>query len=127
MNSASLAGSVILVCEYEPLIALDIANAFTTAGARVVTAPSLRDAIIAVEDGALSAAILDHALGDGDGSQLCERLKQRNIPFMFYTGFGHLDGAYADVVHVSKPASSEVLVSTVVGLLQRRSVLHLKL
>ena len=115
MSSASLAGRVILVCEDEPLIAIDIANAFTDAGARVLTARSLRQAIIAVEDGALSAAILDHALGDGDGSQLCERLKQRNIPFMFYTGFGHLNGAFADVVHVSKPSSSEELVTTVVG------------
>src|SRR5687767_7013897 len=32
--------------------------------ARVVTARSLRDALVSVEDGALSAAILDHALSD---------------------------------------------------------------
>ena len=127
MNSASLAGRLILVCEDEPLIAIDIGNAFTNAGARVATARSLRDALIAVEDGALSAVILDHALGDGDSLQLCERLKERNVPFVLHSGFSNLDGAYGDAVHVPKPASSDVLVTTVVGLLQHRPTPHLKL
>jgi DNA-binding response OmpR family regulator len=127
MNSTSLAGRLILVCEDQPLVALDIANAFTEVGARVVTARSLRDALIAVEDGTLSAAILDHALGDGDSSQLGDRLRERNIPFVVYSGFSNLDGAYGDAVHVPKPASSDVLVTTVVGLLQRRPTLHLKM
>ena len=82
MESASLAGRLILICEDEPLIALDIANAFTNEGARVKTARSLRDALVAVEDGALSAAILDHALSDGDSSHLRQRLTERNIPFV---------------------------------------------
>ena len=127
MDRASLAGCLILICEDEPLIALDIANAFSDAGARVATARTLRDALIAVEDGALSAVILDHALGDGDSSQLCERLKERNVPFVLYSGFSNLDGAYGDAVHVPKPASSDVLVTTVVGLLHRRPTLHLKM
>ena len=127
MNSASLAGRLILICEDEPLIALDIANAFTNEGARVKTARSLRDALVAVEDGTLSAAILDHALSDGDSSQLRERLTERKIPFVLYSGFSHLDGASSDSVHVSKPATPAILVATVVGLLQRRSTLHLKM
>ena len=70
----------------------------------MLTARSLRDALVAVEDGALSAAILDHALGDGDSSQFCERLKERNIPYVLYSGFSHLDGACGDAVHVqSRP------------------------
>jgi DNA-binding response OmpR family regulator len=128
MNSVSLAGRLILICEDEPLIALAIANAFTAVGARVVTARSQRDALVAAEDGTLSAAILDHALGDGDSSQLCARLKERGIPFVLYSGFRNLDGARrGDAVHVSKPASPEVLVTTVLGLLHRRPTLHLKL
>jgi DNA-binding response OmpR family regulator len=127
MNSASLAGRLILICEDEPLIALAIANAFTAVGARVTTARSQRDALVAAEDGTLSAAILDHALGDGDSSQLCARLKELGIPFVLYSGFRNLDGACGDAVHVSKPASPEVLVTTVLGLLHRRPTLHLKL
>ena len=41
MNSASLAACSILVCEDEPLIALEIADGFTNAGARVLKVRSL--------------------------------------------------------------------------------------
>jgi hypothetical protein len=71
MGSASLAGCSILICEDEPLIALGIADAFTNAGARVLTVRSLADALAAVEDEVPSAAILDHALSDRESSQLC--------------------------------------------------------
>ena len=126
MISASLAGHSILICEDEPLIAIDIANAFTEVGARAVCVRSQRDALVAVEDGALSAAILDHALSDGDSSQVCERLRERNVPFVLYSGFAHLDGACGDAVHVSKPVTPEVLVTTVLGLLHRRPTHHRK-
>jgi DNA-binding response OmpR family regulator len=51
----------ILVAEDEPLIALDITQAFEEAGARVIRARTLNDAVLGVENPALSAAILDHA------------------------------------------------------------------
>jgi DNA-binding response OmpR family regulator len=124
MHSASLAGRSILICEDEPLIAIDIANAFTEVGARAVTVRSLREALIAVEDGTLSAAILDHALGDGDSSQLCTRLKERNIPFVLYSGYSQLDGVCGEAVHVPKPATPALLVTTVEGLLRRRPISH---
>ena len=82
MSSASLAGCLILICEDEPLIALDIANAFSNAGARIVTASSLTQAFIAAEDDPPSAVILDHALSDGESSQFRECLKERNIPYV---------------------------------------------
>jgi hypothetical protein len=44
ISNASLAGCSILICEDESLIALDIANAFTNAGARVLTVRSLAQA-----------------------------------------------------------------------------------
>ena len=53
------------------MIALGIADAFTNAGARVLTVRSLADALIAVEDEVPSAVILDHALSDRESSQLC--------------------------------------------------------
>jgi DNA-binding NtrC family response regulator len=87
MNSASLAGCSILICEDEPLIALDIANTLSNAGARVVTARSLADALVAVANEVPSAVILDHARSDGDSSQLRECLKQRNIPYVLYSGY----------------------------------------
>jgi DNA-binding response OmpR family regulator len=128
MNSTSLAGCSILVCEDEPVIALDIANAFTNAGARVLTARSLADALIAIEAEVPSAVILDHALSDIESSQLCKRLKERNIPYVLHSGYSKLDGACSDAVHVAKPANPDVLVTTVMGVLQsRRRTLHLNL
>jgi len=35
-----------------------------------------------VEHDGLSAAILDHALTDGECTNLCARLLERNIPFL---------------------------------------------
>ena len=115
---------MVLLVEDEPLIALEIANAFTEVGARVMTVRSRRDAVIAVEDGGLSAAVLDHALGDGDSSQLYERLKARNIPFVLHSGYTQLDGACDAGVQVAKPADPQVLVTTVERLLRSRPVAH---
>ena len=127
MNSTSLAGCSILICEDEPLIALGIADAFTGAGARVVTARSFASALIAVENEVPSAVILDHTLSDGESSQLRKRLKQRNIPYVLHSGYSNLDGACSNAVHVPKPANPDMLVITVLGLLRRRRTLHLNL
>ena len=128
MNSSSLADCSILICVDKPLISLGIADAFTDLGARVVTARSFASALIAVENEVPSAVILDHVLSDGESSQLCKRLKQRNIPYVVHNGYGNLNGAYGDAVHVPKPANPDVLVTAVLGLLQRRRpTLHLNL
>ena len=117
------------MCEDEPLIALSIADAFTGAGARVLTVRSLASALIAVENEVPSAVILDHALSDGESSQLCKRLKERNVPYVIHSGYSNLSGAYGDAVQVPKPANPDVLVAAVLGLLQRRRrpTLHLNL
>jgi CheY-like chemotaxis protein len=60
-----LIGRTILVIEDEPLIALDIRQAFEDAGATVVMARTLAAALVEAEDTSISAAIVDHALGDG--------------------------------------------------------------
>jgi len=128
MNSASLVGRSILVCEDEPLIALSIANAFADVGAQIVTARSFASALIAVENEVPAAVILDHALSDGESSQFRKRLKQRNIPYVLHSGYSNLDGACSNAVHVPKPANPDVLVTAVLGLLQRRRpTLHLNL
>ena len=118
---ASLAGRLILIAEDEPLIALDITHAFEDEGARVVRTRTLNEALLAVEDPALSAAILDHALGNEDSSMVCERMKARNIPFVTYSGYD-LHGDCREGVHVQKPVSMSVLVETVKGVLTGREI-----
>ena len=79
LRISTMAGCSILICEDEPLIAIDIADAFSNVGVRVVTVRSLAQAFIVIEDDAPSAVILDHALSDGESSQLCDCLKEQNI------------------------------------------------
>ena len=111
---ASLTGRLILVVEDELLIALDIKQAFEDEGARVLMTSTRKDALRGVEDPELSAAILDHALGDGDSLRVCERMNERNIPYVTYSGY---DQSRREGVHVQKPASMSVLVATVRTLL----------
>ena len=124
MQSTSLAGRTILVVEDEPLIAIDIGRCFVAAGASVVMARSLQAAVAAVQNPNLTAAVVDHALPDGDSSELCEYLKERNIPFIVHSGYSRLDGACADGVQVGKPADPKVLVTTVEGLLRTHPISH---
>jgi DNA-binding response OmpR family regulator len=117
-----LVGRSILIVEDEPLIALDVGEALKSAGARVVAASTLSEALSAVEQSNLSAAVLDHGLKDGDSSQVCARLKERDIPFVIYSGFSKLDGACRSGVLVTKPAHPQVLVITIAGLLRGRPI-----
>jgi DNA-binding response OmpR family regulator len=114
---ASLKGRVILIAEDEPLVALDITMAFEDEGAWVIRAHTVNEALIGVEDPALSAAILDHAFSDGDSSRVCERMKERNIPFVTFSGYDHAVSGRLGCVHVKKPASMSLLLATVKGLL----------
>lgn len=118
MLSPTLEGRSILVVEDQPLIALDISQAFEATGADVTTTNTLKHALILVEHDGLAGAILDHALGDGESSLLCSRLKQRGIPFMIYSGFPTVGGACEGALHIQKPATQQALVAAMEGLLR---------
>jgi DNA-binding response OmpR family regulator len=118
---ASLTGCLVLIAEDEPLIALEIKQGFEEKGAKVIMAQTLSEALLGVEDAALSVAILDHGLADGDSHKVCERMKERNIPFIIYSGYD-LDEDARGGVHVKKPASMSTLVAAVRGLLAERQI-----
>jgi DNA-binding response OmpR family regulator len=116
-----LAGRLVLIAEDEPLIALDMTLALEDEGAWVTRVRSLKEALAGVEDRSLSVAILDHVLSDGDSSQICERLKERKIPFITYSGYDHPRGPCPGGVHIKKPASMALLVTTIKGLLAHKT------
>ena len=78
------------------------------------------EALNKVEHPDLSAAVLDHELNDGDTSQICDRLDQRNIPFVIYSGYDYVEGPCSEGEHVRKPVRPEVLVATVINVLRDR-------
>ena len=117
MQRPSLEGRSILIVEDQPLIVMDITQEFEATGAALTTTNTLKHALILVEHDGLSGAILDHALPDGDSSELCARLKERGIPFMIYSGFTTVRGACAGALHIAKPAAEGALVAAMEGLI----------
>jgi DNA-binding response OmpR family regulator len=117
VDRAVLAGELILVLEDEPLIALDIIDSLRNAGASVLSAHCLRDALPLAEHPDITAAILDFGLSDGDAGVVCGRLNARNIPFILYSGYQHVNDACHRGIHISKPAGSGEIVATLARLL----------
>ena len=118
MEHPTLQGRSILIVEDNPIIVMDFTLAFEHTGAALTTTNTLKHALLLVEHDGLSAAILDHALGDGDSSLLYKRLTERGIPFMIYSGLPRTEGASQEAVHISKPATHAVLVTAMEGLIQ---------
>jgi DNA-binding response OmpR family regulator len=111
---------LILIAEDEVLISMDIENTFKDAGARVRICSTVEDALVVAvaEHPDLAAAVVNHALHDGESSPLCERLKQREIPFVLFSGYTNVDGACRTGVQIHKPTTSSILLTTVTGLLR---------
>ena len=97
-----LSGRSILIVEDEPLIALDIVENFRNAGASVMAAHRLSDGLRLAGHPDLSAAVVDLGLSDGEGTALCERLKERGIPFVLHSGYQHAGEACPADVLVGK-------------------------
>ena len=106
-----LQGATILVVEDEALIVLEISTAFESTGAHVTTTNTLKHARLLVEHDGLTAALIDNALPDGDGENLCTRLKERSIPFLMYSGMPQpIGGPCEGAPYLPKPASQEELL-----------------
>jgi DNA-binding response OmpR family regulator len=118
MGNTELAGHSILIVEDEPLVALDIVDCFTKAGASVLRAQKLEDGLRLAGHPDLSAAVLDFGLSDGEGTALCERLKERGIPFVLHSGYSHVHDACLAGVVIPKPAHPSALVAAIAQLLR---------
>src|SRR5262245_47868847 len=82
-----LHGRLILVAEDEALVALDLKETLEDEeGAHVYLASTFREALNTVDHPKLCAAILDHSFRESDSSEVCARLKKRDIPFVIYSG-----------------------------------------
>jgi DNA-binding response OmpR family regulator len=113
-----LCGRSVLVVEDEPLIALDLEQSLHEAGAKVLPACTLDRALQLVDHAGLSAAILDYGLSAGNCGPVCERLAQRRIPFVIYSGYPDLKEKFPNAVIVSKPAALTDVVDALSTLLR---------
>jgi DNA-binding response OmpR family regulator len=117
MQRPALDGRSILIVEDEPLIALDITREFEATGAKLTTTNTLEHALILAEHDGLAGAILDHALGDGNSSMLCARLRERGIPYIIYSGYPKVEDACAGALHVGKPVAPGQLLAAMESLI----------
>jgi DNA-binding response OmpR family regulator len=86
LQNDKLHGALILVVEDEPLIALDISASLQDAGAEVVRAANVENALAAIAAHRCSAAVLDYWLGGESGRAVARRLKEKHVPFLYYSG-----------------------------------------
>jgi DNA-binding response OmpR family regulator len=111
LQDDKLDGALILVVEDEPLIALDISASLKDAGAQVVQAANVEGALAAIDRQRCSAAVVDYWLGVQTGRAVARRLKEKHIPFLYYSGRA-LDefttGSGAPVI--AKPAGGREII-----------------
>jgi CheY-like chemotaxis protein len=102
-----LSGKSILVVEDEPLIAFDVMDTLTDAGANAVFVRDCSAAIHKIDTGKIDAAILDiHLASDETCEEVCVRLGVEGIPFIFFTAYSDVPilRAWPDVPILKKPA-----------------------
>ena len=103
--TAALEGVRVLVVEDEYLVAILIEEILEKAGCIVMgPIPRLREALEAVDHDDYDAAVLDVNLAGERINLVADALSERNVPFLFVTGYGanSLPSKYAERPHVRK-------------------------
>lgn len=121
--TADLQGRRVLIVEDEPLVATDLEEQLTSAGAVIVgPAASIDRALHLIAESTFDVALLDGNLGGHGVEEIAAALTRKNIPFAFATGYGPegLPESFRDARVLRKPFSEEQVISTVAGLLADR-------
>ena len=117
----SLEGRRVLVVEDDYLISLLFDEMLTSAGCVVVgPLPRLVDALEAAAKESCDAAVLDVNLGGAHVYPVAEILAERNVPFVFVTGYAGeaLPREYAEQARIGKPFKGEQLIRALSNLLE---------
>lgn len=103
----SLAGRRLLIVEDDFLIGMDFATSLEELGASVVgPVGNVDDALdLIAETKELDGAVLDLNLGGEMSYPIAEALAERDIPFVFTTGYdkAHIAPRFSEVIRCEKP------------------------
>jgi CheY-like chemotaxis protein len=123
-----LKGRRILVIEDEYFLAEDICSVLRDLGADVIgPAGEVEDAIGIVNSGeVIDAAVLDVNLKDVSILPVADRLRARNIPFVFTTGYDKsaIDVRFKDIHLFEKPINVAAMARSLGKLIGGRDVSH---
>jgi CheY-like chemotaxis protein len=109
-----MSGRYIMVVEDEPLVAMVLEKELEDLGLSVAgVCGSVAEAIRLLDRQTPEAAILDVNLGGELVYPVAEALLQRNIPFVFITGYGQesIDKRFSSIRVLEKPVERDVLRS----------------
>jgi two-component sensor histidine kinase len=115
----SLAGARILILEDDYMLATDAESALSDVGAKVIGPFSMEaEAIAAVRQGNLNAAMIDINLGNGASFETAQALRRAETPFVFVTGYDEssIPAELADVPRFVKPVDLRQIVRALVRL-----------
>jgi CheY-like chemotaxis protein len=109
----ALQGVKVLVVEDEYLVATLMEDILESAGCVVAgPIPRLAQALDAASSEACDVAVLDVNLAGERVYPVADILAQRNVPFVFVTGYGVLPGEYANRPRLCKPFKMADLLDT---------------
>ena len=109
----ALQGVKVLVVEDEYLVATLMEDMLASAGCIVAgPIPRLAQALDAANREACDVAVLDVNLAGERVYPVAEALAQRNVPFVFVTGYDVLPGEYANRPRLCKPFKIADLLDT---------------
>jgi DNA-binding response OmpR family regulator len=124
-TAACLSGSRILVVEDDFFIRIDLESILRDAGADIVGPCSgIADALAALANGKVTAAILDVRLGCETVAPVARELTKKDTPFVFYSGQFDADPTLAEWPNcriLTKPALPKTIVAVVADLLERKT------
>jgi DNA-binding NtrC family response regulator len=123
-DDRTLEGLRLLVVEDDAILLMDLEQILQSAGAEIVLCRSVADALAALAENRIAAAVLDFRIGQETIVPVARQLSQRGTPFIFYTGQLVGDLALAEwrrSAVVIKPAPARKIVAAVVEALNTKN------
>ena len=111
----------VLILDDEPIILMDLGFALEDAGAKVLDARSVAEALELIERQTPDAAILDVNLGQGSTcAPVALRLRELGVPFVLHTGDLDRQGELVETLGapvIPKPSSGPEVVRKALALM----------
>ena len=116
----SLRGARVLIVEDAVLLAMELENGLSDAGAQIIGPAYELEEALALLDQPIDAAVLDANLNGHSVTPVAQALAARGVPFVFATGYGDAGGAPGDfdAPVIRKPYDVTQVAAAVAELLQ---------